>query len=110
MQINIQSPGFTPRHNLIDFLNKKISKLTGLYGEIIGSNVCLKLDRSATKENKICSIRLLIPGYDLLVSAQYNKFEHAITEAVDMLKRQIKKRKTKITGRQKNRHPLTQKR
>ncbi len=99
MKINIQSPGFTPTLQLINFVNNKINKLAGFYQEIIGGEVCLRLDSSASGENKICSIRLVIPGNDLLVSTRYRNFEHSITQAVETLKRQIKKRKKKITGR-----------
>jgi putative sigma-54 modulation protein len=102
MQINIQTPGFAPRQELINFVHEKINKLTRLYREIIGSEVCLRLDGSTTKENKICSIRLFIPGNDLLVSAQYKKFEQAIAQAVETMKRQIRKRKTKTIGRRKD--------
>ena len=102
MKINIQSPGFTPTLQLINFVNRKINKLTGLYREIIGSEVCLRLNSSASGQNKICSIRLLIPGYDLLASSQFEKFEIAIVQTVEALKRQIKKRKTKTIGRRKD--------
>jgi ribosome-associated translation inhibitor RaiA len=99
MKINIQSIGFSPRQELIDFVHQKLNTFSKLYGQNIGSEVCLKLDKSATKDNKICGIRLLIPGNDLLVSAQYKRFEEAVTQAVETLKRQIKKRKTKIIGK-----------
>lgn len=101
MKIDIQSPGFAPGQELIHFIHEKMKKLSCLYGEIIGSEVCLRLDSSASGENKICSIRLLIPGNDLLVSTRYRKFEESITQAVETLKRQIKKCKTKITKRRK---------
>ncbi len=102
MKINIQSPGFTPNLQLINFVNSKINKLPGIYRQIIGGNVCLRLDNSSSGENKICSIRLHIPGNDLLVRTRYKNFEEAITQAVETLKRKIKKHKTKITGRKKN--------
>ena len=101
MKIEIQSPGFAPTQELIRFIHDKINKLTGLHQEIIGSEVCLKLESSTKRENKICSIRLLIPGNDLLASSQYKKFEIAIVQTVDVLKRQIKKRKTKVLARRK---------
>ena len=99
MKITIQSPGFAPAQELINFVHKKIKKLSCLYGGIIGSEVCLRLNSSASGDNKICSIRLLIPGNDLLASSQYKKFEIAIAQTVEALKRQIKKRKTKIPRR-----------
>lgn len=102
MKINIQTPGFAPRRKLIDLVHKKINQLALLHREIISSEVCLQLSGSFTKDNKICRIRLFIPGNDLLASTQYEKFEQSIVQAVEKLKKQIIKRKTKITGRRKN--------
>ena len=102
MKTSIQSPGFTPRHELVKFVHDKINKLTGFYQQIIGSEVCLQLESSTTKQNKICSVRLFIPGNDLLASAKGKKFEIAIAQVMELLKRQINKHKTKITARRKN--------
>lgn len=99
MHINIQSPGFTPKQDLINLVHAEVEKLSRMCGKMIGSEVCLRLDSSATKENKMCTIRLFIPGNDLLASSQYNKFEQAIAQTIEALKRQIKKHKTKLTGR-----------
>ena len=82
MKITIQSLGFAPRQELIHFINEKMKRLYCFYEEIIGSEVCLRLDSPASGENKICSIRLLIPGNDLMASSQYKKFEIAISLAV----------------------------
>ena len=57
MKIDIQSPGFTPGQELIHFIHEKMKKLSCLYGEIIGSEVCLRLDSSAAKKNKICTMK-----------------------------------------------------
>ena len=99
MKTSIQSPGFTPRHELVKFVHDKINKLTGFYQQIIGSEVCLQLESSTTKQNKICSVRLFIPGNDLLASSKSNKFEVAIAQVMELLKRQIHKHKTKIIRR-----------
>ncbi len=63
------------------------------------SEVCLKLDKSDTRENKVCEIRLAIPGNDLLARAQCKTFEEAAAQCVEALEKQMKKRKTKITGK-----------
>ena len=102
MKINIQSPGFTPKPALINFVHKEIDKFSCFYETIIGSEVCLRLDSSSANENKNCRIRLLIPGNDLLATAQCKTFEEAIAQSVEALEKQIKKRKTKITGRRKD--------
>ena len=83
-------------------MHDKINKLTGFCQQIIGSEVCLSLESSVTKQNKICSARLFIPGNDLLASAKGKKFEIAIAQVMELLKRQINKHKTKITARRKN--------
>ncbi|MBX9785559.1 MAG: HPF/RaiA family ribosome-associated protein [Chitinophagaceae bacterium] len=101
MIITIESPGFSPRQKLLKFLQAKITKLTGICGEIIGGEVCLRLENSAIVENKTCRIRLFIPGNDLLATARAGKFETAIAQVIRILKLQISKRKTKKAGCQK---------
>ena len=96
MKTNIQSIGFTASEALIEFVNEKTAK-TGLHLEnIISCEVCLSTDKSSTKENKVCDIRLVIPGNDLLANAQCKTFEEAVAHTVDALVKQIEKHKTKI--------------
>ena len=102
MTISIQTPSFAPKTELTMFVHEKANYLLRLYNEIISTEVCLKLDSSETRENKFCSIRLLIPGNDLLASAQCKTFEEAIAQSADALERQIKKRKTKIIAKRKS--------
>ena len=98
MKINIQSPGFTINHELTGFINEKVEKLFRYYGEVISCEVALRLDNSDTKENKLCEIRLAVPGNDLLASSQCKTFEEALLNAVEIIKGQIKRKKTKIIG------------
>ncbi len=96
MKINIQSLDFTSKQGLKDFIHEKVKNLDRFYSEIIGSEVCLRLVNSSTKVNKACQIRVVIPGNDLLASAQCKTFEEAIIQAIEALKRQIRKRKFKV--------------
>ena len=75
MKLRFQSLDFTASQELTDFVQSKIEKLEHLYDEIIWSEVCLKLDKSDTKENKVCEIRLAIPGmiYWLMPNAKHLK-------------------------------------
>ena len=102
MKLKFQSLDFTASQELTDFVQSKIDKLEHLYDEIIWSEVCLKLDKSDTRENKVCELRLAIPGNDLLASAQCKTFEEAAAQCVEALEKQIKKRKTKIIGKRKD--------
>jgi putative sigma-54 modulation protein len=96
MITNIQSIGFTAHDELITFVNERTAKLGHYLESIISSEVCLSTDKSDTKENKVCDIRLVIPGNDLLASAQCKSFEEATTKAADALMKQIEKHKTKL--------------
>ncbi len=98
MKIDIQSPGFTVNQALTSFIKEKVEKLSRYYGEIISCEVALRLDNSDTKENKLCEIRLAIPGNDLLASSQCKTFEEAVSTVVEIIKGQIKRKKTKIIG------------
>ena len=83
MKLKLQSLDFTASQELTDYKQSKVEKLEHLYNEIIWSEVCLKLDKSDTKENKVCEIRLAIPGNDLLASAQCKTFEEAVPQCVE---------------------------
>ena len=98
MQVKIQSVHFNADNKLEMFIEEKLSKLTNHYDQIIGSDVILRLENSATRENKIAEIKLKIPGNDLFAKKQSKTFEEATDLAIDALKRQISKRKSAKTG------------
>jgi putative sigma-54 modulation protein len=96
MKINIRGIALTLRKDVSDFIQSKVEKLTRFYREIIAIEVSLKIDKSDTRANKLCSIRLIIPGYDMLSGARGKTFEAATAQAVEALERQIERRKTRI--------------
>ncbi len=95
MQIEIQSIDFSANQELKSFVLEKVNTLARYYNQVIGSEIFLRLDNSHTKENKVCQIRLAIPGNDLLATAQCETFEKAILKVVKLLKRQVQKLKIK---------------
>ena len=99
MKINIQYIDFTNRQELDFLVTSKVQKFTRLCPDVISIEVKLRIDKSDVKENKVCAIRLVIPGYDLLANTQSKTFEEAVAEAVEALERQIEKRKTRLTDR-----------
>jgi len=98
MHINIQSPGFTINQELTGFIKEKVEKLFRYYGEIISCKVALRLDNPGTNDNKLCEIRVAIPGNDLMATALCKTFEEAVLDVVEIIKGQIKRKKTKIIG------------
>ena len=95
MKINIKSIGFRVKSHLADFVNKKVVKLSQFYDQIISIDITFSTEKSHTKENKLCDIRLVIPGNDLLAHAQCKTFEQGIDKSIDVLIKQIEKKKHK---------------
>lgn len=96
MQIQVQSIHFDADQKLIVFIEEKIGKLSQFHDQIIGSEVYLRLDKSDVKENKIAEIKLSVPGKDLFAKRQCKTFEEATDTAVEALRRQIRRHKSRL--------------
>lgn len=103
MNINIQSPSFHASDKLIDFAEDKVSKLAQFSDRIIDAQILLKVDKSNTKNNKLCEIKLSIPGNDLFASKQCASFEEALLTTVEALKQQLTSWKEKAQRKSHNR-------
>jgi len=99
MPILIQSPGFIIKPELNEFLLEKVGKLYNYHSEIISIDIMLRISNSDTKENKLCEIRLSIPGNDILANASSHTFEEAVLNVIDILKNRIKRKRSKIIGK-----------
>jgi putative sigma-54 modulation protein len=97
MKLQIQSIHFDADVKLTSFVEKKLEKLETFYDRILGGEVFLKLQNDDEKGNKIVNIKLLIAGGDIFVQEQAATFEEAIDNAYEILKRQLSKKKEKMT-------------
>ncbi|WP_347374325.1 ribosome-associated translation inhibitor RaiA [Aequorivita sp. Q41] len=95
MRINVQTPNFAAKDELLVFIEKRLSKLEQFYDKIVFADVFLKVQKTSEKENKIVEVLLSIPGDDVMVKKEAKTFEEAIDEVVKTLERQLKKRKQK---------------
>jgi putative sigma-54 modulation protein len=91
--VNIQSLHFTANQDLKDFITEHVSKLSHFNNRIMGTDVCLKLDKSDTDENKVCEIKLIAPGKDFFAERRCESFEEAVRQTVHALREQISKHK-----------------
>jgi putative sigma-54 modulation protein len=98
MKIDIQTPGFDGQQALLDYTEQKVNKLGHFSERIMEARVCLKVDRSDTRSNKVCEIILAIPGNDLFASKQSESFEDAISKTVHALKEQVVAWKEKVNN------------
>jgi len=96
MKLQTHSIHFDADVKLIDFIQKKADKLDTFYDRIIDGEVFLKLDKDDSMENKIVEIKINIPGQQLFAKMKAKSFEAGTDEAVEALRRQLKKHKEKL--------------
>jgi putative sigma-54 modulation protein len=89
MKIIIQTPDFVATKKLTSFVEEKVSKLSSISDRVHEARVSMKIDKSDSKENKVCEIRLGIAGNDLFASRQSESFEKSVTTVVEALKHQL---------------------
>lgn len=95
MEIKINSVGFSASSQLEEFIQKKISKLDKYHEGIINAEVTLKLEKDDNLENKVAEVTVAVKGQDVFAKKNAKKFEEAIDELYDVLKRQLVKIKEK---------------
>jgi len=95
MKLQMHSIHFDADQKLIDFIQKKADKLDTYFDRIIDGEVFLRLDNHEKKENKIVEIKMNVPGKTLFSKHQSESFEAATDEAIEGLRRQLKKFKEK---------------
>ena len=93
----IQSIHFTADIKLENFVRQKVNKLSNLSDNIIECEVFLRLLNNSV-ENKVVEIKLLIPGADLFAKKAGKTFEETCDQAVEAVRRQLKKGMEKVMG------------
>lgn len=98
MKVNLQSVNFNADQKLINFIQEKLDKLETYFDKIIYADVYLKTITTGEPENKITEILLSIPGDNLMVKRTSKTFEQGVDDGVNALRRQLQKRKEKISA------------
>ncbi|MCF6296704.1 MAG: ribosome-associated translation inhibitor RaiA [Flavobacteriaceae bacterium] len=96
MKISVQSVNFNIDGSLTKYIEKKVSNLEKFHDNIIGAEIFLKVQNSSEKENKISELKISLPGNDIVVKKQSKSFEAGISLSLDVVKRQLLKRKEKL--------------
>ena len=93
MEIRVQSIKFNADQKLLDFVEKKVSKLPKFYDEITDVEVTMSL--LADHENKNVKVHVRIPGNDIVIERNARRFEDALVDCVDILKDKLVRAKEK---------------
>ncbi|MGL4364286.1 MAG: ribosome hibernation-promoting factor, HPF/YfiA family [Bacteroidales bacterium] len=99
MNIQIQSLKFNADQKLLAFIEEKTRKLDRFYDAIVGAEVVLSIENTSDEKNKMAKIRLEVPGSDLFAENKCKKFESAVDQCIDTLKKQIEKHKEKMRNK-----------
>ncbi|MXV53095.1 ribosome-associated translation inhibitor RaiA [Pedobacter sp. HMF7647] len=102
MKISVQSIHFNADRKLLDFIQKKVDKLDLFFDHIISGEVYLKLENTGDESNKITEIKLTLPGQQLFTKEQCKSFEEATDLAIESLRKQVDKHKTKVRSKVSN--------
>jgi len=104
MNITIQSVNFKAASALEYFIQDKVSKLFNQGYHIIRADVTLRQGDSGNPQNKLCDIRLVIPGKDYFVSKGTDLYEKSILESVRTMQKILRGGKpAKMLQKMKNR-------
>lgn len=95
MDLQVHSVHFDADRKLIDFINKRITKLEQYFDHIVNGEVFLRLGNPSEPENKVAEIKISIPGKDLFAKKQCKSFEEGIDLACEALRKQVTKYKEK---------------
>ncbi|WP_257667641.1 ribosome hibernation-promoting factor, HPF/YfiA family [Parapedobacter tibetensis] len=102
MNITVQSIRFDADRRLIKFIQKRANKLDQFFDHIIDGECYLKLENVEDEANKVMEFKLNIPGNQLFAKGQAKSFEEAADLAIESLRRQINKHKTKTRAKASN--------
>jgi len=102
MKIHLTAIHFDADQKLIDYIEKKASKLDQFFDRITDTQVFLKLENSGQVRDKIVEIKLMVPGDTLIATEVSKSFEGAADAAVDNMKRQLSKHKEKLQDKSNN--------
>tara|TARA_B100000123_G_scaffold253585_1_gene214659 strand:+ start:136 stop:423 length:288 start_codon:yes stop_codon:yes gene_type:complete len=95
MDTQMHAIHFKADKKLLTFIQERLNKLEQFNDQIVSAEVYLRLDKDREKENKITEIKLHVPGKDLFAKKQCKSFEEATNVAVEALRRQIMKGKSR---------------
>ena len=96
MNVKIQTVHFNADSKLVDYVNRKLEKLTVFSDRIIQVNVYLKLDNVVHSiKDKIAEIRVHVPRHNYFVKATSKSFEESFDSAFESIVSQIKRKKEK---------------
>jgi putative sigma-54 modulation protein len=96
MRVHTEAVQFKADQKLIDYIEKKVSKMDQYFDRIIEAKVTLRLENSGQVRDKIAEVQLNVPGESLFVKESSKTFEASVDGALSSMRRQLIKYKEKL--------------
>lgn len=96
MNVVIHPVHFDASSQLIEFVNKKLTKMETFFDKIVETEVFLKVGTSQNIKDKTVEIKVHVPGKTLFVAKTAKSFEESCDLAVHTISGQLKKQKERI--------------
>lgn len=97
MDIIYEYDNVTASARLEGFVEEKLNKLHEKFSDVIRADVFFKQENTSSDETgMICNIRLSVPGPRIFAEANNENYEDSITESINDLEGQLRKRKDKM--------------
>lgn len=92
MEAKIKAIHFDITDRLVNFINKKVEKISRRFEAVTEAEVTLKVVKPETAMNKEASVKLLVPpAADLFASKTADSFEEAVDLCLDALENKLEK-------------------
>lgn len=101
MTINMQYVQMPESESLNNIVTRNLQKLSHKYDFVIRADVFFKLGQGKDGVDKICEMQLSAPGPRIFAKSTENNFEKAAAETISDLEKQLRKRKEKLSRRNK---------
>jgi len=96
MNVNIQTVRFDADAKLIEYVNRKIQKLTTFHDRITTVDIFLKLDNVVHQiKDKVVEISIHVPRHQFFVKASSKSFTESFDYALESVVNQVKRKKEK---------------
>jgi putative sigma-54 modulation protein len=99
MEIIIKSVNFKASRRLEGLIVEKVNKLSHYSNTIIKAFVILREEEKNSQDNKLCEIKLMVPGYDHYTKKRTDLYEESISQAVDTVQNILLKTKNKLIAK-----------
>lgn len=97
MHTNIQTQHFDADTKLVEYIEKKLEKLTQFHDRIVRVEVFLKLDNVVHKiKDKVAEIQVFVPHHNFFIKHSSKSFQESFDVAMDSLINQMKRQKEKL--------------